>query len=171
MSAVTACEECGFDYDRVDPASFGATVEPAIEDLRLILATQPVPDLEARPAPSVWSAVEYCCHIRDVLLVQRDRLFLALVEDTPSFPRMYRDERVELAGYGSEPVDRIADQLQVATELATVAFGRVDPALWLRPLIYNWPEPRRLDVRWLAAHTAHEVEHHRHDIRKGLEKP
>lgn len=166
----TRCDECGFDYEEVDPACFGATVDPAIEDVRSILATRPAADLGARPAPDVWSAHEYCCHIRDVLLVQRDRLFLALVEDTPSFSRMYRDERVELAGYGSEPVPRLSDQLRCAAELATSAFGRLDRSQWARPLIYNWPETRQLDVRWLAAHSAHEVLHHLKDVRAGLRR-
>ena len=166
---MTVCDECGFDYDGVDPGSFGRAADPAIEELARILGTQQLDVLHARPSPDVWSAVEYCCHVRDVLLVQRDRLFLALVEDTPSYPRMYREERLELAGYGSEPVVRLSDQLRCAGELAATAFGRVGRAQWDRPLIYNWPEPRRLDVRWLAAHTAHEVQHHLGDVRRGLD--
>jgi hypothetical protein len=41
--------------------------------------------LRTRPEEGVWSALEYACHVRDVFLVQRDRLYTALVEDTPTF--------------------------------------------------------------------------------------
>lgn len=50
--------------------------------------------LRSRPSPDVWSALEYACHVRDVLEVQRDRLLLALAEDRPTFVPMGRDERV-----------------------------------------------------------------------------
>ena len=42
------------------------------------------------------------CHVRDVFLVQRDRLYTALVEDTPTFTPMYRDQRVTLARYNAQ---------------------------------------------------------------------
>ena len=164
---MTSCDECRFDYELVGPDSFAATVDPAVEALRHVLATGPANRLRLRPNPDVWSASEYCCHVRDVLLVQRDRLFLALVEDTPTFARMYRDERVVLAGYADEPIPRLAEQLRVAADLAITAFGRVGRADWDRPLVYSWPEPRRRDVRWLAAHTAHEVVHHLMDVGAG----
>ena len=62
--------------------------------------------IRTRPGPRIWSALEYACHVRDVFLVLRERLYLALVEECPSFAPMYRDERASLARYGAEePAD------------------------------------------------------------------
>ena len=47
-----------------------------------------------RPSPEQRSPIEYACHVRDVALMQRNRVYVALVEDEPSFKPMYRDERV-----------------------------------------------------------------------------
>ena len=58
--------------------------------------------LRRRPAPDVWSALAYTCHVRDLQFTQRERLYVILVEDDPSFTPTYRDERVALAGYEDE---------------------------------------------------------------------
>src|SRR6185436_16107921 len=78
--------------------------------------------LRRRPAPEVWSALEYACHVRDVLLVQRDRIYVSLVEDTPSFPPMYREERVGFARYNEQAPATVADQVDVASDLIAAAF-------------------------------------------------
>ncbi|HXW33438.1 MAG TPA: DinB family protein, partial [Acidimicrobiales bacterium] len=118
-----------------------------------------------RPSPGVWSAQEYVCHVRDVLLVQRERILLALVEECPSFSRMYRDERVELAGYHEEALSEVLIELGVAIGL----FARVSDALSLdqasRRCIYNFPESAERDVAWLCRHTLHEVTHHLLDVK------
>lgn len=128
------------------------------------LTSSEVDALRRRVRPDVWSALEYACHVRDVLLVQRERLYLALVEDTPDFARMYRDERVILARYNEQDADEVADQLTAATRLAAQAFAGLDEKQWRRRLIYNYPGPVGHDVAWLAAHTVHEIRHHLGDI-------
>ncbi len=89
----------------------------------------------------MWSALEYTCHVRDVLLVQRDRTVLALVETNPGFARMHRDERVGLARYDAHPPPQVADQLGVAAELCATVFEGLTADQWARPLIYNYPAP------------------------------
>ena len=81
------CDGCGFTY-----ADHGAsTITREIHDLghrfEVVLsdATEHDRSLIARPSPDVWSPVEYGCHLRDVLLAQRERLLLALVAEEPSF--------------------------------------------------------------------------------------
>src|SRR5690348_7364704 len=99
---VPACPQCGFDYDTVDPELVPLTLAVLGRDFRLALFGAADPLIRQRPRSDVWSALEYACHVRDLLLVQRDRLYVALVEDTPSFARMYRDERVVLARYNAQ---------------------------------------------------------------------
>jgi hypothetical protein len=48
-----------------------------------------------RPSADVWSALEYACHVRDVLLVMRERALQVLREPSPpAFTPMGRDMRV-----------------------------------------------------------------------------
>lgn len=125
-------------------------------------------DAARRPAPEVWSALEYCCHVRDVLLVERDRVVLALMEDRPSVARMHRDERVLLCRYVSQAPAVVLDQLAMAAELAALVFSALRPADWSRLLVYNWPEPAEHDLAWLGRHTVHECEHHLGDVTEVL---
>ena len=121
-----------------------------------------------RPEPSVWSALEYACHVRDVLLVQRERLIVAQVEDVPAVARMHRDERVGLARYDAHPVPVVLDQLGMAAELCAVTFEALDAAGQARRLVYPWPEATERDLDWVGRHAVHEGEHHLMDVRRVL---
>ncbi|HEY5251543.1 MAG TPA: DinB family protein, partial [Acidimicrobiales bacterium] len=121
-----------------------------------------------RPEPDVWSALEYACHVRDVWLVQRDRAILALVVDTPSYARMFRDDRTDLAGYQREDVTEVAGEVVMAANLMAKLFEGLDSDQLARPCIYNYPEPTERDVAWLGHHTLHEATHHRDDLHSVL---
>ena len=116
----------------------------------------------------MWSALEYACHVRDVLLVQRERLIVAQVEDVPAVARMHRDERVTLARYDAHPVPVVLDQLGMAAELCAVTFEALDAAGRARRLVYPWPEATERDLGWVGRHAVHEGEHHLMDVRRVL---
>ncbi|HEY6423205.1 MAG TPA: DinB family protein, partial [Pseudonocardiaceae bacterium] len=120
--------------------------------------------LRRRPAPEVWSALEYSCHFRDVLLAQRERLYLALVEDTPRFRPIYRDERVVLARYSEDGLAEVGREVDLAASLIARAFARLADAQWQRRCIYNFPAPAQRTVAWLGRHTVHEGRHHLRDV-------
>ena len=107
------CTQCGFVYDDLPADQVAAAIRGFGAAYRAELAGVDEELARARPAPEVWSVLEYACHVRDVLLVQRDRALLALLEARPRFARMYRDERVALAGYHIHPPARVADQLDM----------------------------------------------------------
>ncbi|HEX6404901.1 MAG TPA: DinB family protein [Pseudonocardiaceae bacterium] len=162
------CDQCRYVYDAVAPADVSGRLRSSPPRYRqAILGASPEVACQ-RPEAEVWSAVEYACHVRDVLLVQRDRAVLALVEDRPSFARMYRDDRVSLCRYAQQDTDAVLAQLAMAADLCALVFDGLDGAAWSRPLVYNWPEPAELDLAWLGRHTLHEVEHHLQDIVAGL---
>jgi S-DNA-T family DNA segregation ATPase FtsK/SpoIIIE len=158
------CSQCGFDYGTLAPVDVPAALASVGESFRAGLLDTPDEALRRRPKPDVWSGLEYACHVRDVLLVQRDRLYLALVEDKPGFPRMHRDERAALARYNLQEPHAVADQIQVASQLISAAFAAVEEVHWRRRLIYNWPDAQERDVLWLGAHTVHEGRHHLADF-------
>jgi len=124
-----------------------------------------------RPAPGTWSALEYAAHLRDVLLVQRERAVRVLVEDGPSFPPMHRDERVALCRYSAQSVPEVLDQLAMAARLLALVFDGLDEAALTRPLRYNWPSPTVHDLAWMGRHTVHECRHHLLDVTEGLGPP
>lgn len=39
---------------------------------------------------------------------------------------------------------------------------------WTRVLVYNYPTPTEVSLRWVAVHTVHEVRHHLGDMRRQL---
>jgi hypothetical protein len=124
--------------------------------------------LGVRPATDDWSALEYACHVRDVLLVQRERLVRTLVEDTPTLVTMHRDHRPRLAGYADSDPARLVTHLEVATGLFVDVAARLDDTAWRRTCVYNHPEPTEVDLAWVAAHTVHELVHHRDDVDRTL---
>jgi hypothetical protein len=124
--------------------------------------------VKVRPAADVWSVLEYACHFRDVLLSQRDRVILALVEEMPSYAPMYRDERVFLAGYRREALAEVAAELPMAANLMAKVFEGLSTDQLERPCIYNYPEPSERNVAWLGHHTLHEGIHHLDDVRSVL---
>ena len=58
-----ACPECGFDARSVRPFEVKNRVYANASAWRGVLAD---PGAAVRPAPGVWSPLEYACHVRDV---------------------------------------------------------------------------------------------------------
>ncbi len=122
-------------------------------------------DLKARSEPGTWSPLEYGCHVRDVLLVQRERVLAARIMDQPSFNPMGRDERVEGDGYAEQNPGDVARQLCDAALLFSNVLTRLGSEEWERKVVYNYPERSERSLRWVAVHTLHEVRHHILDVR------
>ena len=165
------CEECGFDYETVSADEVPAIFTKVCAAYTEILLNPKLGEfVRVRPASNMWSALEYACHVRDVLLIQRDRLILALVEEAPSFHRMYRDERSVLLRYSDEIAENVASELKMALNLAAKAFSGLSKDQLARGCVYNFPTDRNRDVEWLARHTVHEVLHHYGDMKTVLNR-
>jgi len=167
---MSTCRECGFTYGvlarHVPPAHIRARGRAHAERLAGESA-----DLGTRRTPEEWSVLEYVCHVRDVVLMQRDRLYVALVEDEPSFKPMYRDQRVAFDRYAMQSPAAVAGQVVMGADMLAHAFGGLRESQWSRPLIYNFPGPSRRDVEWMAHHTVHEMVHHLGDVDRILGGP
>jgi hypothetical protein len=161
------CGECEFAYDLDRYGSSSEAISGGADEIARLLGghDRSADDVvRSRPAPDVWSVLEYGCHVRDVLLVQRERVLLARRVDCPSLPSMGRDERAGHDGYAEQsPVD-VARQLTDAAGLFVNVLDRLAPDDWDRTVVYNFPEPTERSLRWVAVHTEHEVRHHRLDV-------
>ncbi|MDR3663053.1 MAG: DinB family protein [Mycobacterium sp.] len=163
------CEECGYTYDLAVADRFGAEIPREVGELARIAAGVERTRLVRRTDPAQWSPLEYACHVRDVLLVQRERVLLARRVEAPEAVPMGRDERAGYDGYIEADPQEVAEELMVAARLFANTLGRLDIADWERTLVYGWPERTERTLRWLAAHTQHEVRHHLLDVRRQLE--
>lgn len=161
------CEECGFEYDESAFSTAAGRIRAGSADLAAAL-TGSGADAATRRQPGCWSPLEYACHVRDMLLVQRERLLAALRLDRPVCEPMGRDERVEFDGYAEQDPAGVARQLRDAAQLFGWDLDRLSSASWDRAVIYPYPHRAERSLRWLASHTEHEVTHHLLDVRRQL---
>jgi hypothetical protein len=167
FSTVERCAECGFVYDLDRSADAATTIRSGADRIAGLVDASGARG-RSRRRPDTWSPLEYGCHVRDVLLVQRERVLAALRVDTPQPEPMGRDERVVDDGYADQDPVAVARQLRDAAFLFTNVLDRLDDAGWERTLIYNYPERAERSLRWVAVHTRHEVEHHLADVESQL---
>jgi len=158
------CPECGFSY------SVGrAEITPWLRsDMRVFverLGTFDGTNIRARSEPDVWSPLEYACHLRDILRIQRERVELALREDEPAFTPMGRDERVIEDRYNEQDPDAVIAELVAAGDAFASQLDALTDTQWERTGIYNYPEPQPRTIEWIGIHTVHELFHHRGDLR------
>ena len=155
----TGCPECGFDAGGLTPAEAAARVRRALPGWASVLLR---PDASTRPAPDVWSPVEYAAHVRDLCRLLPARLATMLSFDDPEFANW--DQDAAAAGYGSLPPDAVAADLAAWAEAAAAALSAAPsdgPAL---ERTGRRSDGTRLTAAELCATFVHEVEHHLNDV-------
>lgn len=162
------CDTCGFVYDLGAPIDVGAQIIATAAEISGIVAAEN-PTVSQRPDPETWSILEYGCHVRDVLLAQRERVLLALRVDEPTVVPMGRDERVVADGYRDQLPADVARQIGDAALMFTGVLARLDEQSWQRTMIYSYPSPAPRSLAWVAVHTLHEVVHHLGDVQRQLQ--
>lgn len=160
-----SCEVCGFVWDSVAPSDVPARVNAAVEAVVDVLRAAGA-GAARRPSPTRWSTLEYSGHLRDVLLVQRERIITASVLDTPTGAAMYRDDRVDLGFYRLDTLEEVAAELAVAAGLFAKSFELLPEGYEQRELIYSALSPERVSIAWVGAQAVHECEHHLGDVRE-----
>ena len=170
ISRVDRCAECDYTYDDLPLADVPATLPRYATSYRRLLTSAPPDQLRRRPAPDVWSPLEYGCHVRDVLRVQHARLEQALTSDQPTFAPMDREGRVVRDRYNQQDPHAVAAELVDAATALARDFAALDDAGWERIAVYNWPTPAVRTMAWVARHTVHECRHHLMDIERGLRR-
>jgi hypothetical protein len=162
------CEECGYAYDLAAATRAGDDIRAGAAEVAGLLTTTPPATLARRSAPELWSPLEYACHVRDVLITQRERVLLARRVDVPAAVPMGRDERVAHEGYAEQDPVEVAEELTMAARLLANVLHRLDTPDWELRLVYNWPYRTERTLRWVAANTLHDVRHHLLDIHRQL---
>jgi hypothetical protein len=159
------CDECGFDYDQPDLEAVLTALGRQAAEYQAALTGD---DVRRRPDPDTWSALEYACHVRDVLSIQRDRITQTLVEDHPTYVPMNREQRLLDGDYNEQDPVAVGTELVAnAKEFVAAGAGLTGGEL-LRTGLYNYPTPTDRSLDWLLHHVAHEVQHHLYDVRRVL---
>lgn len=176
------CPECGFEpldvsgdpadgtltwtYDESAVDTAADTITSACARLAEILRSGGA-DLRLRASPERWSPLEYACHVRDVLIIQRERVLKAMRGHGDEVLALGRDERVEHDGYDEQEPTNVAVQVEQMSLLFVDLLARLTPSEWDLEVAYLFPDVSSRSLRWVAVHTAHEVVHHLHDIDAG----
>lgn len=157
------CQECGYDYATVETAQAADTLRREATSLSEVVVTLQRPTT----APcNAWTALEYAGHVRDVLLIARERTLSTLIQDDFKVSPVGRDERVERGEYDDMSARQAADEIVLVAGWLAHSWKRLTEQDWQRMMLYNYPETEQRSVSWLAAHTIHEVVHHRGDIER-----
>jgi hypothetical protein len=159
------CADCDFNYDLKQASAAGDRIRELVAEVGALLLDGEI-DTRARPRRDVWSSLEYGCHIRDVLLVQRERVLGARRVSGADCASMGREERVDHDGYNEQESADVARQLADAALLFSNVLARLTADDWDRTVVYNYPEVYERSLRWVAVHTVHDVQHHLLDIRR-----
>jgi DinB superfamily len=165
---VTACPECGYEFDSLEPAELLRELALLAGEHRQLLGSAKAGLLRAHPRPGSWSVLEYGCHVRDVLRFQRARVMLAQVEETPEFVSMRRDERAVEERYNEQDPLVVAGELAAAARSLAETLVTLDGTGWQRTGVYPWPTREVRTVAWIGRRTVHELAHHLFDGRRLL---
>ena len=155
------CEECGFDPSGVDVrAGFGERILAAAVALA-VAAT--APGGRERPAPVVWSALEYAAHGRDTCRVFGARVEFMRVEDGARFANWDQDAAALQGRYWELDPAEVARELTADAEVIAARFAALTSEEWgHRGLRSNGSA---FTTETLGRYFLHDLEHHVHDVR------
>jgi len=156
------CDECGVDTRRIAATDVSRLVRSTVTVWQEVLAGDAVRE---RPAPGVWSPLEYACHVRDVYRRFDTRLALMLDRDDPRFENWDQDATAVQARYGEQDPAAVAVELAQAGDMVAAAFEAVDGDQWKRT--GRRSDGARFTAETLARYFVHDVLHHVHDVRPG----
>ncbi len=153
------CPECGLDAGSVEVAEIPGMIRENATGWRAVLTAEGVRD---RPAPDVWSPLEYACHVRDVFRLFDKRLRLMLDEDDPLFENWDQDATAVEQRYDLAAMVVVMGELTGAAEWIAADFEAVPDDAWQRT-------GRRSDgatftVESFARYLIHDAVHHLHDV-------
>jgi len=154
------CPECGFDAAGVPRTALAPLLRKAAGDWPAIASAE---WSRRRPAPAIWSPLEYAAHVRDAVDLARERLALSLAEDDPEYESWDQDAAAVAGRYGEQDPSAVADQVGAALLSFAAAVDAVPEGSWGRT--GRRTDGYRLTVDSLVRYFAHDVMHHLWDAR------
>ncbi len=157
------CRECGFDACAMSVGELARVTRSTVAAWQEVLGRS---DVRTRPAPAVWSSLEYACHVRDVYRLFGERVRLMLDQDDPAFADWDQDATAVAERYGEQDPTEVFGELTEAGEAIAEVFAGVPGNAWLRP--GRRSNGSRFTVETLGRYFLHDVVHHLHDVGRPL---
>jgi hypothetical protein len=154
------CPECGFDTRGFPREQVGLMLRDGAGRWQRLLTSGR--DARQRPSPTMWSVLEYGCHIRDVFRKFDDRLQLMLTQDEPHFANWDQDETAVAGRYAEQDPARVADEVMTAVTPLGDRFDGVSGAQWDRPGVRS--DGAQFTVESLGRYLMHDLVHHLYDV-------
>jgi SAM-dependent methyltransferase len=153
------CPECGFDA-----AEHSLSALPGLLHDSAMVWSQVLSGSRAahRPAPDVWSPLEYACHVRDVHRLFADRVRLMLEQDDPDLPNWDQDRTARESRYAEQDPATVDAELVEAAGHAAGVYAAVAPDSANRRATRS--DGSRFTVETLGIYHLHDVLHHVHDV-------
>jgi hypothetical protein len=158
------CRQCGFEPSDVVREDLAELIHENTRGWYAVLADG---DFAVRPAPHVWSRLEYACHVRDVHELFAERVRLMLEQDDPTFENWDQDATAVENDYGlQDPAEVGADLVERAAEVAAV-YASVEPGQWRRT--GRRSNGSLFTVETIGVYHLHDVVHHLWDVTRSPE--
>jgi hypothetical protein len=153
------CDACGFDPGAVTPGDLAELVHENTRGWYGVLADA---DCAVRPAPHVWSTLEYACHVRDVHRLFAERVQLMLDEDDPGFANWDQDETAVAEDYGLQDPGAVGVALVERAAEAAAVYASVADDQWQRT--GRRSNGSVFTVESIGRYHLHDVVHHLWDV-------
>jgi DinB superfamily len=154
------CPECGLDVQGFPREAVAGMIRGNAAAWQDALAGPG--DVRRRPAPGTWSALEYGCHVRDVLRLYDERLQLMLAEDGPLYPNWDQDATAVADRYSEQDPAVVAAELAEAAETIAVRFANITDGQWQRT--GRRSDGAHFTVETFARYFIHDPVHHLYDV-------
>jgi hypothetical protein len=154
------CPECGLDTSSFPRDEVAGMIRVNATAWQGVL-TGPG-DHRLRPSPAKWSALEYGCHVRDVLRLFDQRLSLMLTEDGPLFANWDQDATAIAGRYHEQDPAAVAGDLVTAAGIIAAHFAGLAPDQWQRT--GSRSDGAQFTVESFARYFIHDPFHHLYDV-------
>ncbi len=153
------CPECGFDAMAYAVTDLAGAIETNALGFAQVLAAA---GATQRPAPEVWSPLEYACHVRDVHRVFSERVRLMLAEDDPQFGNWDQDVAAVEERYDLQDPVAVSRELTDAAADVAARYAAVEGEQWQRP--GRRSNGSSFTIESLGRYHLHDVVHHLWDV-------
>jgi hypothetical protein len=155
------CPECGFEAGELPREQIGPRSREVAEAFAGFLGDAGARD---RPAPEVWSTLEYGCHIRDVFRTMDGRLALMLDHDGAEFENWDQDATAVEDRYHAQDPAVVAQEVLAAGAAVADAFDRVKDVQWDHCGVRS--NGSTFTVETLGQYLVHDLVHHVWDVER-----